>query len=668
MKSLFAFLFLLPILTGTIMAQTVVNSRTSDLQPGGYEISGNAILEELSSGVLQLRLDNEFDTPAGPDVRIFLSDDPQSISNAIEIADIGSVGGGLNHFKGSITLDVPTGITIDQYDYIVFYCVDFAQHWAHGTFGVAQGDGGNPMSTFACKESLTATTNWVAEVNVCSNDGLADFIPLKNNINEPVGAHYAFIITDEMGAINQVIQADSFNFEGSGEGINRVYGVSYDGELIYHQGDLYTSITSDSCAIVSSSDVFLTIFKEHCKANISGKITHPDGNPRSDIEVFLNDDDSTKTNEEGIFEFKYVSTKTSYTITPKENSAVSQGVNTGDLVIIRKHILGIETMTSGIQIIAADVSNNGRVSTGDLLQLQRLILGIYEDFPNNQSWRFINALDLATGQLDLSNFTEAFTIDNLTTDTADVDFIGVKIGDVSNAVSSGLLEQEIKSQNTLQFEIKDVLLKAGERISIPVSAKNFRNIEAFQFTINLDGLVFENMASEVLQSNKLQFAQLDSETITTLWSNESPLDTDQSIFTLDLLSTKDVQLSEGISFNSSVTPAIAYTSSAESMDIVLSVQSTPELIQGNSNELFQNTPNPFINETSIPFYLNDGGQVTLNIYDTSGRVISTKISTYDKGDHLITLKNLDTLPEGMLYYQLASSGFTETKKMVRLLR
>ena len=88
MKSLISLLFIFLFLVHLTNAQTIVNSRSSILQPGGYSISGNAFLEEFDNGTLQLRLDSDFATPAGPDVRIFLSDDPLSTNNSLSLIHI----------------------------------------------------------------------------------------------------------------------------------------------------------------------------------------------------------------------------------------------------------------------------------------------------------------------------------------------------------------------------------------------------------------------------------------------------------------------------------------------------------------------------------------------------------------------------------------------------
>ena len=265
MKSLIPSFFIFFFLVNITTAQTIVNSRSSVLQPGGYPISGNAFLEEFDNGTLQLRLDNDFSTTVGPDVRIFLSDDPISIRNGVEIADIGVARGGINHFQGAITFDVPSNVRIDQFDYIVFFCVDFGRHWASGNFGRTESNVEEEIPVaFECQRTVAATTNWTTAVTICENDGESDVIPLFNTLMIPAGDNYAYIITDENNQIEKVLFEDSYNFEGTGVGINRVFGISYDGTLNYTIGRPLTTITAEGCAILSSNAIFLTVTKEDC--------------------------------------------------------------------------------------------------------------------------------------------------------------------------------------------------------------------------------------------------------------------------------------------------------------------------------------------------------------------------------------------------------------------
>lgn len=372
MKKLFILTFCTLCISLPIFSQEVVLHRISDLMPRGYAIEGDAFLEELSDGVLNLRLSDDFSTPRGPDVRILLSNE-LSLNGAVEIVNLTTI----NHFNGGITLQVPDSIQIDDFDFILFFCVQFNQFWASGTFGEASipndgsgfmcqesivslfngnqigelcptdsrsdsvsfinslgassenyaylitdeneilqavvegniydfdGSGSaiqrvygihfedtlNPaigenrlqttasgcfthsaakdfvtirktgfcFDTFECMNSLTATTDWVTVVDICSNDSLEDLIPLKNNLFIPPGEHYAYLITDTNEIVQEVVQDSVYNFEGSEASVRRVYGIHFDGTLDAAIGSNRLETTATGCYTHSGGNLFLTI-------------------------------------------------------------------------------------------------------------------------------------------------------------------------------------------------------------------------------------------------------------------------------------------------------------------------------------------------------------------------------------------------------------------------
>ena len=79
-----------------------------------------------------------------------------------------------------------------------------------------------------------------------------------------------------------------------------------------------------------------------------------------------------------------------YTIQPKRFDQPRNGVSTLDLVRIQKHLLGKELFDSPYQYIAADANNSESISAIDLIEIRKLILGIYTEFPANESWRFVD--------------------------------------------------------------------------------------------------------------------------------------------------------------------------------------------------------------------------------------------------------------------------------------
>jgi hypothetical protein len=124
-----------------------------------------------------------------------------------------------------------------------------------------------------------------------------------------------------------------------------------------------------------------------------------------------------------------------YNVTPSLDEFPSNGVTTFDFVLIRKHILGVDTLGTPYKIIAADINRSGSVTTFDLVELRKLILTIYAEFPDNTSWRFVDADYVFPNPLNpfVEDFPESVQLNELVQDKLDVNFIGIKIGDVNGS-------------------------------------------------------------------------------------------------------------------------------------------------------------------------------------------------------------------------------------------
>src|SRR5690606_33233473 len=115
-----------------------------------------------------------------------------------------------------------------------------------------------------------------------------------------------------------------------------------------------------------------------------------------------------------------------------------------DLVLISKHILGIEALGSPYKMIAADINKNGSITTIDMVELRKLILFIDTEFQYNTSWRFIEADFVFPNPNNpwSTSFPEIFSVNGLSGDEIG-NFVGVKIGDVNNsAIANNLMSGE----------------------------------------------------------------------------------------------------------------------------------------------------------------------------------------------------------------------------------
>ncbi len=123
-------------------------------------------------------------------------------------------------------------------------------------------------------------------------------------------------------------------------------------------------------------------------------------------------------------------------ITPTKTTDPLNGVSTFDLIQIHRHILNIKTFDSPYQYIAADINRSGTITTLDLIQLRKVILGIDANFANNSSWRFINADHIFQDPNDpLKEYLPETIRIGLLYNRHNVEFIGIKIGDLNNSAT-----------------------------------------------------------------------------------------------------------------------------------------------------------------------------------------------------------------------------------------
>jgi hypothetical protein len=88
-------------------------------------------------------------------------------------------------------------------------------------------------------------------------------------------------------------------------------------------------------------------------------------------------------------------------------------------------------------------------------------------------------------------------------------------------------------------------------------------------------------------------------------------------------------------------------------------------LSGRGLELFQNTPNPFVGQTLIGYYLPDGTSVRLTVIDAVGRVLYEHKAMESKGLHEVVFEPAQTESAGVLYYRLETPDGTLVRKMLR---
>lgn len=175
---------------------------------------------------------------------------------------------------------------------------------------------------------------------------------------------------------------------------------------------------------------------QNLNSDITGMVITKAGQGIPNVEMQLSDNSfftnkiTDITSASGTYSFPQIESGNGYYLRGYKNDAVLNGVSAIDLIHLQKHLLGITPFTTLHQYIAADVNRSGKVNVLDLVLLQKLLLGSITSFPGNTSWRFGYLPQDMSGQ-DMSAFKEVYNIEYLDQGPHLVDFVGIKIGDLS---------------------------------------------------------------------------------------------------------------------------------------------------------------------------------------------------------------------------------------------
>ena len=103
------------------------------------------------------------------------------------------------------------------------------------------------------------------------------------------------------------------------------------------------------------------------------------------------------------------------------------------------------------------------------------------------------------------------------------------------------------------------------------------------------------------------------------------------------------------------------TFTKDGVSVVGSITTTAVISQ--DLELFQNVPNPVLDNTSISFYLPQDGKINLRVSNTLVQeVLTLSNEEYTKGMHTISM-DASSLSSGVYFYKLESNNTSITKQL-----
>jgi hypothetical protein len=355
-----------------------------------------------------------------------------------------------------------------------------------------------------------------------------------------------------------------------------------------------------------------------------------------------------------------------YTIVPKREDDARNGVSTLDLVRIQKHLLGKELFDNPYQYIAADANNNEQISAIDLIEIRKLILGIYTSYPSNESWRFVDKNYQMANPQHPWPFDDVINVQYEGQSVFDLDFIAVKVGDVNSSAKANAHHVLPRNEHPVMIVTMDApeTVKAGEVVEVELSLPY--RVAGFQWTLETNGLEFMDISSEDLPVDKQNVGVLTGGMITMSW-NDARFDPQgqqgPASIRMNFIAKQSGSLSDMIKMSGKVARAEAYTFGDEIMDVRLDGRTSGQPLDF---ALYQNEPNPWNHSTIIHFDLPEDGLVKLTLFDLTGKMIKVIEEEFRAGHHAMELSKKDINAHGVLYYRLDSGNYSATKKMLRL--
>ena len=412
------------------------------------------------------------------------------------------------------------------------------------------------------------------------------------------------------------------------------------------------------------------------RTSLGGQVMTEALDPLQDVEVRLeNVGDGSEvmnmTTTSGNYAFDNVDYYSQYMLAPQHDVDHLNGISTLDIVKIQRHILGLETLDSPYKLIAADINADENINGIDLVELRKLILGLYQELPQNDAWVFVSERYQFPDPTQPWGYDNSIAYSELYASDMDADFYGVKVGDVNNSITTNF-QQDVTSRNSsLYVKGPKESWSAGELAKFPLILDEDADVLGLQMTIEFDieAMVFQGIDGAELRIDESNFALLNSPKgkITISYSNADglPLNKEDVLFNVYFEMKKDAQSNEVFDVNSSLLDSEIYVSGSQARPLEY-VQSEFNDGAGSEVQLFQNKPNPFNNQTVIAFSVPTAQNISLKIFNAEGKLLWEKEKHFDAGIHDFRIDAQSISTDGMLIYRLESEETSITRRMVHL--
>jgi hypothetical protein len=386
----------------------------------------------------------------------------------------------------------------------------------------------------------------------------------------------------------------------------------------------------------------------------------------------------TSTSPCGSYELDFDCRSNYYVVEPRRDDNILNGVTTFDLVLISKHVLGPPNpqLDSPYKMIAADVNRENGITTADMVAIRRVILLLTNEFPNNNtSWRFVDPNHVFPTPFNPSSdiFPECRTVDlSSQIEAGDIDFIGIKIGDVNNSANgcqsftSDPIEE--RSSGVSLFIGNNQKTKTDEIIEIQLFLQSEADLVAWQMGLNFDPAILEFLEAvpgdlDGISPGDFGLTQVKEGKLRAIWTapKAKPYAFNRGIrlFNLRFKALRPIEQAENLlATNDETLMTAAFEDNGAAKHIRLKTGEEFEQFMGMKAAQLPETltvtasPNPFSGEITFNVAVPEASPVELMVFDPVGRLALRWKGQTEKGHNAFTFDQAKAWTKGIYTYQL----------------
>ncbi len=362
---------------------------------------------------------------------------------------------------------------------------------------------------------------------------------------------------------------------------------------------------------------------------------------------------------------------TPVTITPVKDNDQLNGVSTYDLVRIARHILGTEPLDSPEKIVAADVNNSRSITTFDLVELQKLVLGIYPELPNNTSWRFYPAGFVFPDPTNpfQTQVAETVTLDSINGDT--VRFTGIKIGNVTCNTGTEFpappQAESLPAGASFCVGIPKLNLQTGDTVLIPLTAVDGGEFSGYQFDLLLASslkVVDLIPGSGMSASN---FGVFGSNGIHVSWFNafSRVFAPGEALFFIKITASQPVSTESNFTMPGVRIRAEGYNAAEEVQPFSICYTESVGVVERPGTLQVSLQPNPAGERAWLLVSRDAVGPVRVEIFDVTGRSVLSKSLSAPEANQPVEIP-LNALPPGHYEYRVTAAAGYASGKLIKL--